>query len=137
MLHIFNKCLGIQGYNLNLITNLTYCWFHVVLITCKYTTLCKKLHCDIDSEPIYLTTNTQHSFASPICKMYRFQVPFVMHYVHNEQNWFSIAYVSMCIFRCHLAFNSSNHKNLALSGNLTTPNNTSINTKIPSNMFKP
>jgi hypothetical protein len=89
VLHFKNKCLGIQVDNLNLVTNLAYCWFHDVSITCKYTTLCKKLHYDIGSEPTYLTTNPQHSFTFPIRKMYRFQVPFVMHYVHNEKNWYS------------------------------------------------
>ncbi len=56
MLHFFYRCLFFQVENLNLGTNLKNYCFYAMLIACKCTPLCKKLDCDIKSEPPYFAT---------------------------------------------------------------------------------
>jgi hypothetical protein len=41
------KCFPIQIENINLITNLSYCWFYGMLIACRCITFYKKLYCDV------------------------------------------------------------------------------------------
>jgi hypothetical protein len=52
----FNRCLFLQVDNLNLATNLENYCFYAMLIASKCTPLCKKLDCDVKSEPHYLAT---------------------------------------------------------------------------------
>jgi hypothetical protein len=52
----FYRCLLFQVENLNVATNLENYNFYVMLITCKCTTLCKKLDCDTKNEPPYFAT---------------------------------------------------------------------------------
>ncbi len=56
MLQFFYRCLILQVENLNLATNLENYCFYAMLVTCKCTTLCKKMNCDAKSESPYLTT---------------------------------------------------------------------------------
>ncbi len=50
------RCLFLQVENLNLVKKLENYCFYAMLITCKCTSLCKKINCDTKSEPPYLTT---------------------------------------------------------------------------------
>jgi len=56
MLQFFFNSLFLQVDNLNLATNLENYCFYAMLIASKCTPLCKKLDCDIKSEPHYLAT---------------------------------------------------------------------------------
>jgi tryptophan-rich sensory protein len=54
--NFFYKYFFHQVDNLNLATNLKIHCFYVMLITCKCTSLCKKLDYDVKREPCYLAT---------------------------------------------------------------------------------
>jgi len=51
--NFFYRCLLLQVDNLNLVTNLKFYCFYVMLITCKCTGLWKKLDCDKKNGPPY------------------------------------------------------------------------------------
>jgi hypothetical protein len=58
--NVFNKCFFLQVGNLNLAANLENYCFYVMLIVCKCMQLCKKLDCNLKSEPPYLATTLWH-----------------------------------------------------------------------------